>query len=177
MLLQVHKRHRLQPNAPRPRFNLDNTPFGACAVVSRASSTLPPQSRHELKLIRQCTCPNCLPHASICLLLLLLEFFCQAESRTLSRDLTQRRDEDSLQGTGRRRQPAQLMEPDMQDVLLELQGLECLDQQQVPLSLLVPANTSAALHATCLSQSRQKSEAGGTCSQARRQLPRTDTLD
>ena len=32
-------------------------------------------------------------------------------------------------------------------VLLELQGLECLDQQQVPLSFLFSANTSAALHA------------------------------
>ena len=38
------------------------------------------------------------------------------KSRTLSYDLTQRPDEDSLQGTGRRRHPAEVLEPDVHHV-------------------------------------------------------------
>ena len=50
-----------QPNGPRLRFNLGNIRFcGAYPDVSRASSTLPPQSRHEMQriIIRQSTCPS-----------------------------------------------------------------------------------------------------------------------
>ena len=62
-----------------------------------------------------------------------------AQSRAIDCDLTQRPDEDSLRGTGHRRHPAQVLARDVQyvSVLLELQGLRCLDRQQVPLSLLV----------------------------------------
>ena len=49
------------------------------------------------------------------------------------------------------------MEPDVQDVrvLLELHGLECLDQQQVPLSILVLANALAALHAVSANRGKR----------------------
>ena len=52
---------------------------------------------------------------SICRSLLPLGTSLQAESRTLSCDLTQRRAEDSLQGAGCLRLPAQVLEPDVQD--------------------------------------------------------------
>ena len=83
-----------------------------------------------------------------------------------------------MQGTGHRRHPAQVLEPDVQygGVLLELQGLECLDQQQVPLSFSVLSEHICSA-ACSLGHTWQTSEAGEACSQARGQLQRTDTLD
>ena len=54
-------------------------------------------------------------------------------------------------------------------VLLELQGLECLDQQQVPLNVI--GTSEHICSAACsLSHSWQMSEAQGMCWQARGQL-------